>query len=84
MFFTKKKTGGKKKREACGGLIVVVVITEAIAFFFFFLVSFGRGFDALPNGCLQVSALMLVFSLSSGDAFQEKVADVTAARYLFV
>ena len=51
---------------------------------FFFLVSFGRGFDALPNGCLQVSALMLVFSLSSGDAFQEKVADVTASRYLFV
>lgn len=52
--------------------------------FFFFLVSFGRGFDALPNGCLQVSALMLVFSLSSDDAFQKKVADVTAARYLFV
>lgn len=80
MFFKKKL--GKKKREACGGFIVVVIITEAITFFF--MVYFGRGFDALPNECLQVSLLMLVFSLSSGDAFQEKVADVTAARYLFV
>ena len=83
MFFTKKKLEEKKRGRHAEGLLLLLLLQRPLRFFFF-LVSFGRGFDALPNGCLQVSALMLVFSLSSGDAFQEKVADVTASRYLFV